>query len=42
MRDVRTGPDGFLYLVTDEPSGQVLRVMPASMRVADARTPTLE
>jgi glucose/arabinose dehydrogenase len=28
MRDVRTGPDGALYLVTDEPEGKVLRVMP--------------
>lgn len=30
MRDVRAGPDGALYLVTDEPEGQVLRVVPAS------------
>lgn len=30
MRDVRTGPDGALYLVTDEPDGQVLRVVPAA------------
>jgi aldose sugar dehydrogenase len=29
MRDVRTGPDGALYLVTDEEDGQVLRVVPA-------------
>jgi aldose sugar dehydrogenase len=29
MRDVRTGPDGALYLVTDEEDGQVLRVIPA-------------
>ncbi len=29
MRDVRTGPDGALYLVTDESPGQLLRVTPA-------------
>jgi len=26
VRDVRTAPDGSLYLVTDEPEGQVLRI----------------
>jgi len=31
MRDVRTGPEGALYLVTDEPEGRLLRVRPASM-----------
>lgn len=31
MRDVRTGPDGALYVVTDEPRGQVLRIVPASL-----------
>jgi glucose/arabinose dehydrogenase len=31
IRDVRSGPDGFLYLVTDDPrSGRVLRLEPAS------------
>jgi aldose sugar dehydrogenase len=30
MRDVRTGPDGALYLVTDEEDGQLLRVAPAA------------
>jgi len=30
MRDVRTGPDGALYLLTDEPEGQLLRVAPAA------------
>jgi len=30
MRDVRTGPDGALYLVTDESPGQLLRVTPDS------------
>jgi glucose/arabinose dehydrogenase len=31
IRDVRQGPDGYLYLVTDEsePDGRILRVMPA-------------
>lgn len=26
IRDIRTGPDGALYLVTDEPDGQLIRV----------------
>ncbi len=26
MRDVRTGPDGYIYLLTDSPQGQVVRV----------------
>lgn len=31
IRDVRSGPDGFLYLVTDDPrSGRVIRLEPAS------------
>jgi aldose sugar dehydrogenase len=28
VRDVKQGPDGFLYLVTDESDGKVLRVVP--------------
>ena len=28
IRDVRQGPDGFLYVVTDESDGRVLRVVP--------------
>ncbi|GAA3965483.1 PQQ-dependent sugar dehydrogenase [Allohahella marinimesophila] len=28
IRDVKTGPDGALYLLTDAPDGRVLRVMP--------------
>lgn len=28
IRDVRTGPDGYLYLLTDSESGQILRVLP--------------
>jgi len=29
IRDVRAGPDGALYLLTDSPDGRVLRVVPA-------------
>ena len=29
VRDVRQGPDGLLYLLTDSPNGQLLRVLPA-------------
>jgi len=29
VRDVRTGPDGFLYLLTDAPDGAVIRIEPA-------------
>ena len=28
IRDVRTGPDGFLYILTDSESGKLLRVVP--------------
>jgi glucose/arabinose dehydrogenase len=30
VRDVREGPDGALYLVTDEDAGEILRVAPAN------------
>ena len=30
IRDVRTGPDGFLYLLTDHPDGKLLRLEPAT------------
>lgn len=30
IRDVRQGPDGALWLLTDDPQGRVLRVVPAS------------
>jgi glucose/arabinose dehydrogenase len=30
IRDVQQGPDGLLYLLTDSPNGQVLRVVPVS------------
>ena len=29
IRDVQQGPDGYLYLVTDNPRGRVLKVVPA-------------
>ncbi len=28
IRDVRTGPDGYLYVLTDEPNGSLLRIEP--------------
>jgi glucose/arabinose dehydrogenase len=30
IRDVRQGPDGFLYLLTDSPDGRVLRLRPGA------------
>ena len=32
IRDVRQGPDGLLYLLTDRRDGRILRVMPAASR----------
>lgn len=32
IRDVRQGPDGFIYLLTDSPQGRLLRVRPADGR----------
>ena len=29
IRDVKQGPDGLVYVVTDERNGRVLRVLPA-------------
>jgi aldose sugar dehydrogenase len=29
VRDVRQGPDGLLYIVTDEDDGALLRIEPA-------------
>jgi glucose/arabinose dehydrogenase len=29
IRDVRNGPDGAIWLLTDHPEGRVLRVVPA-------------
>jgi len=30
VRDVRVGPDGFVYLLTDQPNGAILRLEPAT------------
>jgi glucose/arabinose dehydrogenase len=30
IRDVRHGPDGLVYIVTDSPEGRILRVLPAA------------
>jgi glucose/arabinose dehydrogenase len=30
IRDVRQGPDGSVYLLTDSPNGRLLRVTPGS------------
>ena len=30
IRDVRSGPDGAIYLATDEPEGRIIRVAPAA------------
>ncbi|MGH8072175.1 MAG: PQQ-dependent sugar dehydrogenase, partial [Candidatus Entotheonellia bacterium] len=32
IRDVRQGPDGLLYLLTDNRDGRLLRVLPAAPR----------
>ena len=29
IRDVKQGPDGLLYVATDEPKGAILRIEPA-------------
>ncbi|MDV7391840.1 PQQ-dependent sugar dehydrogenase [Arthrospira platensis SPKY1] len=30
IRDVREGPDGLLYVVTDDRNGQLIRLQPAA------------
>jgi glucose/arabinose dehydrogenase len=30
IRDVRMGPDGFIYLLTDESNGKLVRLEPTS------------
>ena len=30
VRDVRQGPDGLLYLITDSPNGRLLRLLPSA------------
>lgn len=32
VRDVRQGPDGAIYLLTDEGDGQLLRLTPAGLK----------
>lgn len=32
IRDVRTGPDGYLYILTDSKKGKMIRVRPAQVR----------
>jgi len=34
VRDVREGPDGAIYLLTDEDAGQILRLVPKQQRAA--------
>jgi glucose/arabinose dehydrogenase len=29
VRDVRVGPDGYVYLLSDQPNGALLRLEPA-------------
>ncbi len=29
VRDVRQGPDGYLYILTDEDDGELLRILPS-------------
>ena len=37
IRDVRQGPDGWIYLLTDNPRGRLLRVLPAGERLSYGR-----
>ena len=37
IRDIRQGPDGFLYVLTDEKDGALLRIEPAAPTVATKR-----
>jgi glucose/arabinose dehydrogenase len=30
IRDVRSGPDGYIYLLTDEPDGELIRLEPGA------------
>ena len=32
VRDVRQGPDGLLYILTDEDNGELIRLEPASAK----------
>ena len=42
IRDVRQGPDGYLYVLTDERNGKLLRVEPADAPSGDAEAPHQE
>jgi glucose/arabinose dehydrogenase len=35
IRDIRTGPDGFLYILTDSAAGKLIRVVPSTDNTAD-------
>jgi len=39
IRDVRQGPDGLLYLLTDSPDGRILRVEPVPQEVPTKENP---
>ena len=41
IRDVRQGPDGAIWLLTDDPQGRVLRVVPASGNRPPGRSPVV-
>jgi len=34
IRDVRQGPDGWLYVLTDSPQGRLLRLQPLTLPAA--------
>ena len=34
VRDIRQGPDGYLYVLTDEPNGRLLKILPDGVRQA--------
>ena len=38
IRDVRVGPDGFIYLVTDDPAGELYRIEPLPLSASKATT----
>ena len=39
IRDVRVGPDGMLYILTDSDQGRVIRVVPDDLSNAAASNP---
>jgi glucose/arabinose dehydrogenase len=36
IRDVRVGPDGFIYLLTDDPAGELYRIEPLPLSASRA------